>query len=77
MDNVNQIIHFLLKTAFQVKKAILIVYVHGIILIGDHIEEIQRLKEFLPKEFEIKNLEMMKYFLGMKVARLKRKTSIS
>lgn len=50
------------------KKAVLIVNVDDIILIGDHIEEIQKFKAFLATEFEIKDLEILRYFLGMEFA---------
>ncbi|KAL5758013.1 hypothetical protein ACOSP7_020624 [Xanthoceras sorbifolium] len=50
---------------------ILIVYVDDIIMTGNSEEEIQKLKSFLAKEFEIKDLGSMKYFLGMEVARSK------
>ena len=42
-----------------------------IILIGDHVEEIGKLKSFLTHEFEIKDLGNLKYFLGMEIARSK------
>ena len=38
------------------KTTVLIIYVDDMILIGNHAEEIQRLKQFLAKEFEIKDL---------------------
>ena len=38
------------------KKIILIVYVNDIILIGDDIEEMGRLKKVLATEFEVKDL---------------------
>ena len=44
------------------------VSVDDIILTGDDVVEIERLKSGLAKEFEIKDLELIKYFLGMKVA---------
>lgn len=53
----------------QGKITILIVYVDDIIVTGDHHEEIERLKQALGKEFEIKDLGTLRYFLGMEVAR--------
>ena len=49
--------------------AILIVYVDVIILFGNDMEELQNLKKYLSKEFEVKDLGNLKYFLGMEVAR--------
>lgn len=51
--------------------AILIVYVDDIILTRDDIEEMNRLKKNLTKEFEIKDLGSLKYFWGMEIARSK------
>ena len=48
--------------------AILIVYVDDIVLTGDDDEEIDSLKNILEKEFEIKDLGSLKYFLGMEIA---------
>ena len=48
---------------------ILIVYIDDIIVISDNLEEIQSLKVHLEKEFEIKDLGTLRYFLGMEVAR--------
>ena len=59
------------------RKAILIVYVDDIILTGDHDEEILQLKRLLAKEFEIKDLGDLRYFLGMEVARSKRGIVVS
>lgn len=66
-----------LKQSPSGKKAILIVYVDDIVLTGDHEEEIKRLKSLLAKEFEIKDLGNLKYFLGMEVARSKKGISVS
>lgn len=52
-------------------------HVDDIILKGDHIEEIKKLKEFLTKEFEIKYLGMLKYFLGMEIVLSKKGISVS
>ena len=42
---------------------ILAVYVDGIVITGDDNVEISRLKVMLRKEFEIKDLGQLKYFL--------------
>ncbi|KAK3034107.1 hypothetical protein RJ639_034087 [Escallonia herrerae] len=44
---------------------------------GDDYEEMNRLKTILAKEFEIKDLGKLKYFLGMEVARSNKGISIS
>ena len=59
------------------KKIILIVYVDDIILTGDDIEEMGRLKKVLATEFEVKDLGKMRYFLRMEVARSKKGISVS
>lgn len=40
-------------------------------------KEMDKLKGLLTKEFEIKNLRNLKYFLGMKVTRTKKGISVS
>lgn len=65
------------KKGSQGKKSILIVYVDDIILTGDDVDEIKRLKIFLNSKFEIKELGSLKYFLGMEVARSKKGIVIS
>jgi len=49
--------------------AILAVYVDDIIITGDDEVEVKRLKENLSKEFEVKDLGQLRYFLGIEVAR--------
>lgn len=46
----------------------MIVYVDDIILIEDNIEEMSKLKYNLAKEFEIKDLGQLRYFLWMEIA---------
>ena len=58
------------------RRAILIVYVDDI-LTGDHHKELLRLKNFLVKEFEIKDLGNLKYFLRMVIAGSQRIISVS
>ena len=50
------------------KNVILIVYVDDIIVTGDDLQEIENLKKQLKTEFEVKDLGVMRYFLGMEVA---------
>lgn len=57
--------------------AILIVYVDDIVITGDYLEEIPRVKEFLAREFEIKDLGNLKYFLGMEIARSRKGIAVS
>ena len=59
------------------KLAVLIVYVDDIVLTGDFEEEIPRIKGVLAKEFEIKDLGDLKYFLGMEIARSKKGIAVS
>ena len=49
----------------------LIVYVDDIIVKGNDEKEKNTLKQCLAKEFEIKDLGKLKYFLGIEVARSK------
>ena len=46
----------------------LLVYVDDIIMIGNYEKERHNLRKWLMKEFEIKELGLLKYFLGIKVA---------
>jgi Reverse transcriptase (RNA-dependent DNA polymerase) len=59
------------------KITILIIYVDDIIIIGDDQDEIKKLQGRLCKEFEMKNLGRLKYFLGIEVARSKEGISLS
>ena len=57
--------------------AIIIVYVNDIILIEDHEGELCKLKNFLAKEFEIKDAGNLKYFLGIEITRSKKGFAVS
>ena len=59
------------------KVTILIVYVEDIIITGDDIEEIVRVKKGLASEFEMKDLGKLQYFLGMEIARSQEGISVS
>ncbi|KAH9762305.1 protein kinase domain-containing protein [Citrus sinensis] len=65
------------KVSTKDKLSVLIVYVDDIIMIGDDTEEMSRLKQCLVKEFEIKDLGQLRYFLGMEIARSKKGIVVS
>ena len=66
----SQVDHTLfIKHSSQGKTTALIVYVDDIVLTGDDVEEMKKLKGYLSSEFEIKDLGPLKYFLGIEVAR--------
>ena len=61
------------STNIQVKvKLLLIAYMDDIILIGDDNVEMERLKNKLVDNFKTKNLDALKYSLGMEFARSKK-----
>ena len=57
--------------------AIIIMSVDDIILTGDHEEELCKLKNLLAKEFEIKDMENLKYFFGKEITRSKKGIAVS
>lgn len=59
------------KHSAEGKIAILIVYVDDIIMTGDDLFKINKLKNKLEVEFDIKDLGKLKYFLGMEFAQSK------
>jgi hypothetical protein len=54
----------------------LLVYVDDIILAGNSLSEFDRIKKVMDKEFRIKDLGQLKYFLGIEVAHSKSGISI-
>nr|CAD1835548.1 unnamed protein product [Ananas comosus var. bracteatus] len=59
------------------KITILIVYVDDIVITGNDPQEMSKLKCYLAKEFEIKDLGKLRYFLGIEVARSEKGIFIS
>ena len=47
---------------------ILLLYVNDMIITGDDMQGIQHLKHFLGRQFEIKDLDPLNYFLGLEVS---------
>ncbi|RVW67720.1 putative mitochondrial protein [Vitis vinifera] len=66
-----------MKFLVERKVAILIVYIHDIILTGADVMEMDRLKKSLASKFEIKDLRSLKYFLGMEVTHSKKGIIVS
>ncbi|KAK8918907.1 hypothetical protein KSP39_PZI021056 [Platanthera zijinensis] len=67
---------FLLMVLYRIfdqRIMVLIVYVDDFVITGNDIEEIANLKPLLSAEFEVNDLEILRYFLGMEVARLNQK----
>lgn len=65
------------KHSIEGKLAVLIVYEDDIILTGDDLVEICKLKKVLACDFEIKDLGNLKYFWGMEFARSKDGIAVS
>ncbi|XP_020218570.1 uncharacterized protein LOC109801843 [Cajanus cajan] len=59
------------KHSVEGKVALFIVYVDDIVITGNDYDQIKHLKGILAKEFEVKDLGQLKYFLGMEIARTK------
>jgi hypothetical protein len=57
--------------------SLIIVYVDDIVVTGDDVDEIARLKAYLSRTFDIKYLGMLRYFLGIEVSRSRRGIAIS
>lgn len=53
-----------------------LVHVDYVILIGNDIHEIARIKQFLDNSFKIRYLGILTYFLGLEIARSKKGISI-
>lgn len=63
------------KQVFK-KVTVPIVYVDDMVVTGNDSNEIAALQESLVTEFELKDLEHLKYFLGIKVARSSKRISL-
>jgi len=72
ITKVKEITLYSINTQKEGKRAILIVYVDDIILTGDDKVELESLREKLVEEFEVKDLVVLKYFLGIEFAKSKK-----
>ena len=59
------------KHALKGKITVLILYVDDIVVTHKDSEEVSKLKIYLAAKFEIKDLDILRYFLGIEVGRLK------
>jgi Reverse transcriptase (RNA-dependent DNA polymerase) len=55
----------------------MLVYVDDIIIAGNNLKKINRVKIQLKEKFEIKDLELLKYFLGIKITHSPKEIFIS
>ncbi|GJZ53229.1 ribonuclease H-like domain-containing protein [Tanacetum coccineum] len=55
----------------------LLVYVDDIVITGNKIEEVNKCKQFLKTKFQIKDLGILKYFLGIEVLKTKQGLCLS
>lgn len=55
---------------FENSITVLLVYVDDIILTGSHETELQKFKDFMKSQLLIKDLGILKYFLGIEVVNL-------
>jgi Reverse transcriptase (RNA-dependent DNA polymerase) len=69
--------HTLFFRKIHDKITILIIYIDDMIITGNDQEEIKQLEERLSNEFEMKDLDGLKYFLRIEVVRSKEDISIS
>jgi hypothetical protein len=53
----------------EIKRNYILIYVDDILIFGDDIEEVRRVKSLLSKEFEMKDLGECSKFLGLKIER--------
>lgn len=56
---------------YKDKFTVLLVYVDDIILAGNNLEDINVVKRFLSSKFKLRDMGVLKYFLGIEVARSK------
>ncbi|XP_059654609.1 uncharacterized mitochondrial protein AtMg00810-like [Cornus florida] len=61
--------HTLFLKKQQGKITALIVYVDDMVVTGNYLEEIKALKKYLSREFKMKDLGPLRYFLGIEVSR--------
>jgi len=47
---------------------VLLLYINDMIIINDNVHVITQLKKFLNQHFEMKDLDKLNYFLGLKVS---------
>ncbi|RDX76641.1 hypothetical protein CR513_43349, partial [Mucuna pruriens] len=69
--------HILIIETEQSKITILVIYVDEVVVIRNDLEERKVLQEYLSREFEMKDLVSLKYFLRIEVSKSKKEIDMS
>ena len=69
--------HFIFYRNSSLGIILLVVYVDDIVITGSYSKGISSLKSFLQNQFHIKDLGMLRYFLGIEIMRSKHEIFLS
>ena len=69
--------HFIFYKNSSLGIILLVVYVDDIVITGSYSKGISSLKSFLQNQFHIKDLGMLRYFLGIEIMRSKHEIFLS
>jgi len=61
--------HFLFSKRIMNSFTVLFMYLYEIILVGNSISNIKQVTQYLNRAFKVKDLDDLKYFLGLEIAR--------
>jgi len=50
----------------------ILIYLDDIILVGDHVDQMNQVKKFLDEKFKIKDLGQLSFFMGLEITRSKK-----
>lgn len=73
----SQVDHTLFVKQTQKGTTTVIVYIDDIVITGDYVGELEKLKSHFSSEFEVKHLRVLRYIIGIEVARSRKGIFIS